>query len=658
MGRDRLIQLVALVVLVAATSVSGALLPRLIDLTQRHALRYTDVAVEGAPLHVALGTAIGALRGIIVDWLWIKVHFLKEKGLYYEVMADSELITKLQPRFAAVWAFLGHNMAYNISVIHNTREERWEWVTRGIDLVRNQGLRYNPNDLQLHRELAFWFLHKIEGVADDAHFYYKTELAREWHAILGEPPYAAAARLAWITEIAGAPETLDEAERRTPGVKALYDRLSATLSPYQQRFQFKLDARFLRMVADRDAIRREVPGYAQILGVDKAIQQTNEMFRAFDAIASDPSVADAWRTLIAHVRKRVLIDEYNMSPKLMAQYTRDYGPIDWRHGAAHALYWALKGTAEGEDRIAVSEEDVYRIVNNDRTTLQAMQELARSGRIGFDPYSTDLPSRLPDPRWIAVIDRYWEQYSVKHQRTRGPGPDLFIAFHQNFLSSSVRQLYRCGESELAQHYLDRLNSLYGTSAKLGLADPTYALPLEIFVWDETKEEYVFQPHMAPSDVAASLYYGLRIGIGQNRPEVYHRAKAFANKITEFFHNSDINDFKTKMDTKRLGDIVSALDDAEVLVFAQLLADASVPLLERLILWSRDEIPIALKQQVYDDVRPEVERQFNQSELSRTLSMTTVLPEPPGMEAYRLERAAREAEAAQKGQQEEAQIERK
>jgi hypothetical protein len=126
-------------------------------------LRYTDVAVEGAPPAVALGTAIGALRGLIVDYLWIKIHLQKQKGLYYEVMADADLITKLQPRFSAVWAFHGHNMAYNISVAHNTEQERWEWVSAGIDLVRNRGLRYNPNDLQLHRELAFWFAHKIEG---------------------------------------------------------------------------------------------------------------------------------------------------------------------------------------------------------------------------------------------------------------------------------------------------------------------------------------------------------------------------------------------------------------------------------------------------------------------------------------------------------------
>ncbi|MHC4127336.1 MAG: hypothetical protein ACYSUR_03135, partial [Planctomycetota bacterium] len=116
MTKDRVIQGVALAGAVGGTVACGSILPGLTEMSQRHMLRYTDVAIEGAPPIVALGTAIGALRGIIVDYLWIKIHLMKQEGLYYEVMADADLITKLQPRFSAVWAFHGHNMAYNISV--------------------------------------------------------------------------------------------------------------------------------------------------------------------------------------------------------------------------------------------------------------------------------------------------------------------------------------------------------------------------------------------------------------------------------------------------------------------------------------------------------------------------------------------------------------
>ena len=153
--RDRLIQLLCALIASGAIATAGSMLPTLLRISDERALRYTDVSLEGAPPIVAVGTAIGALRGIIVDYLWLKAGIQKEKGLFYEAMADARLITKLQPRFGEVWGFQGHNMAYNISVLTDTPAERWEWVHAGIDLVRDEGLRYNPNDLPLHKELAF-----------------------------------------------------------------------------------------------------------------------------------------------------------------------------------------------------------------------------------------------------------------------------------------------------------------------------------------------------------------------------------------------------------------------------------------------------------------------------------------------------------------------
>jgi len=221
MLRDRVVQLLAAIVAIACFVGAGTLLPRAIARSEAAGLRYTDVAIEGAPPIVALGTAIGAIRGVIVDYLWIRLTLMKEKGLFYELMADADLITKLAPRFPQVWAFHGHNMAYNVSVMTNTPEERWNWVKSGIDLVRNEGLKYNPNDLVLHKELAFWFGHKLDGIADDAHLHYKREFAREWHLLLGQPPIDHAGREQWMRTLAEAPATLEEADRRTPGTAAL-----------------------------------------------------------------------------------------------------------------------------------------------------------------------------------------------------------------------------------------------------------------------------------------------------------------------------------------------------------------------------------------------------------------------------------------------------
>ena len=208
-------------------------------------LRYTDEAEDGAPPMVVLGTALGALRGLLVDYLWIKVTLQKEKGLLYEVMSDANLITALQPRFPEVWSFHGHNMAYNISVMTNTPEERWAWVNAGISLVRDKGVRYNPNSLLLCKELAFWFSHKIDGVADDAHLTYKRQFAREWQYLLGIPPQDYEQRKAWIKAIADAPDTLDGLYAKVPEAKDFVSELETKLAPLPPRYAFAADKRFL-----------------------------------------------------------------------------------------------------------------------------------------------------------------------------------------------------------------------------------------------------------------------------------------------------------------------------------------------------------------------------------------------------------------------------
>ncbi len=627
---NRTIQIIAAVILVACMAGAGSILPNLLDKSDRYALRYTDVSVEGAPPIVALGTMMGALRGVIVDYLWIKVNIAREQGLFYEIMHDTELITQLQPRFAAVWAFHGHNMAYNISVATHTEEERWEWVRRGIDLVRNKGIRYNPNDLNLYRELAFWFAHKIEGVADDAHLYYKREFAREWHYVLGDPPHAWEDRIEWMREIAEAPETLEEAERRTPGVKELVELLQSELSQYERRVRFRLDERLLEQYVQWEAIQGQ-SRYAEMLDVAAEMRRESPFFRQFDAIAGDPEYEEAWQTLLAHVRKRVLRNNYNMDPQLMYEYTRDLGPIDWRNANAHSLYWARKGS-RSEMRLR-TEEDMYRIINNDRHQIHAMQGLSRFGRINFDPFTNENPARFPEPRWIEAVNELfmelYDKFEVEHE-TRGAGPDTFMRFHQNFMADKVRELYRMGDREHAQRILDDLDELY----RLTVRPPTnrFNQPLDVFVSEEVKGEYAYQPHIAPSEVAMSLRYGYIAAFLHGREEVLEEAIAFANEVTEYFKVNEYHNFVTKFGSARIGDIIGQLERSQREVFAQLMVDSSLPLVDRMTIWS--QAPNSLRVQVYDPIRSQLAQQFQRSPLAGEYEFDEIFGEPAGIEQFR------------------------
>ena len=640
--RDRVIQAIAAVLLVASLVAAGFLQPRMTAVADREQLRYTDVSIDGAPPIVAIGTAIGALRGLIVDYLWLKVTLQKEKGLLYEVMADSDLITKLQPRFPEVWAFHGHNMAYNISVMTNTPEERWAWVNAGLSLVRDRGIRYNPNDLHLCKELAFWYAHKLDGVADDAHLYYKRQFAREWQFLLGVPPFDWEERKAWIQSIADAPDTLDALYAKDPAVKEFVADLEKRLEPLGPRYAFVPDKAFLLRFGEWASLRGSP--YARMLDLKGMNDDIVTLLGVFDATFGAERNAKPAAELVTFLRKRVLLDAYNMDPALMAEYTRDTGPLDWRHPAAHALYWARRGGQFGEGRI--NDDTIFKSLNNDRTEIQAMQALARSGVVSYDPFSGDNVTRLNDPRWIRVIDRYFERLYDKHYETRGAGGDTFTDFHENFMKQAVRELYRAGDPAGAQDILDKLDRLYGS----GSFNPhqAYRKPLEDFVQEVTFGEYEMQPEVARSDVFSALERGFREGLLLDDETVLKDALEFARGLTTYFREARYNDFVNKFGEGRMKDLLGELEQSVPAVFIKVLLDTQQPLLDRLVIYRK--APEDIRALVYDRVKPLLEAEYARSRLASTgMPFGEALPEPPGLEEVRkaqaaaAERARREAE---------------
>ena len=360
--RDRLLQLACVAVLVLGAVANGGMLPRLLEIARVEGIRYTSDPIEGAPPIVAIGTAIGALRGLIANYLWIKLQQQKDQGQFYEAMADADLITKMQPRFAEVWGFHGHNMAYNISVLTNTPQERWAWVNAGIDLVRNRGLRYNPNDLGLNKDLGFWFSHKIDGVSDDAHLYYKRELAKEWHFLLGAPPKDQAEREKALRQIADAPDSREELERLHPEVLELERRLTEGLSPFDRRFAFRLDRDFLMNVGKWLAVRSSP--YARLLGMQRTFAANDPVYATFDKVLGDPKMEPARRELLAFLRKKVLRDDYiRDSNGGVERWNRvmEKAGIPFRltvpHKAFHRNIGALAGTKVSPDGRVISDAE-------------------------------------------------------------------------------------------------------------------------------------------------------------------------------------------------------------------------------------------------------------------------------------------------------------
>ena len=121
---------------------------------------------------------LGGFRGIIAEVVWFRADRLQDEGRYSEMAQLANILTTLEPHTPEVWAYAAWNLAYNISVMMPTAEDRWRWVEASLKLLRDDGLRLNPGSPDLHREIAWLFLAKIGGSVDEASGVY----AAKWRA--------------------------------------------------------------------------------------------------------------------------------------------------------------------------------------------------------------------------------------------------------------------------------------------------------------------------------------------------------------------------------------------------------------------------------------------------------------------------------------------
>ncbi|MCI0744853.1 MAG: hypothetical protein L0Y58_05540 [Verrucomicrobia subdivision 3 bacterium] len=220
---------VMLLGVMAVMLLGSALMQRQLNQQRQTITRVTPL--ENAPPLLAFTTvALGGFRGLIANSLWIRANQLQEQGKYFEMVQLADWITKLEPTFVQVWIVQAWNMAYNISVKFPDRADRWRWVQRGIELLRDDGLRYNPHEALLYRELAWFFQHKMGQNLDDAHLYYKREWAMLMTNAFGGPqPNFEELTNPSTPEARARAQTLREKYKMDPAVMREADRLYGPL---------------------------------------------------------------------------------------------------------------------------------------------------------------------------------------------------------------------------------------------------------------------------------------------------------------------------------------------------------------------------------------------------------------------------------------------
>lgn len=408
--RDFLILFVCGVAAVGFLLAAGAQLDYINS--QREELKLViNPALENAPPSLAFATvAMGAFRGLIVDILWMRADKLKEEGQFFDARQLAEWITKLQPRFASVWEFHAWNMAYNISVAMpaSQPEQRWRWVKNGYELLRDQGIPLNPTSIQLYRELGRIFQHKLGGVSDDAHIYYKLQLAEEIGHLLESPDNGLSRDdIRFFEALIKAPKAWGEINN----------------DPEVAEFVRALQAADGSFTTGDDFIRAYL-----------SLRQNPQRFQpaAFNVI-------DAYRGTAAlgkfdlFAKAHQLRQEWKLDPVMMHEVSQRHGPVDfsdpnkrypldWRHPDSHAIYWAVKAL---DVAIQVDDRDITtHETNTDRIVLHSLQNLFRYGKIMI----VEGPVEYPDGEVMMHKDLFL-------------GPDLRVFHAYNNAALAVLEKY-------------------------------------------------------------------------------------------------------------------------------------------------------------------------------------------------------------------------
>lgn len=647
MTRETRTQLLAGLALAAFLFASGGIAVSLGASAGRHKLGYADRAEDSDPPQVALGIAMGAFRGLFVNVLWIRANALKEAGRYHEAIDLASAITKLQPRFPQVWAFHAWNMAYNISVTTQTPEERWQWVQAGIKLLRDEGIPANDNDMLLHKELGWIYLHKIQGYSDDANQFYKRQVAGEWTTVLGPPPVintlvldrrAASETYAnWLQPIVDAPDTLAAVIRAEPSVRTLLDRLKAEagLEPGLEFLRWYETHRALASSAQRDFIR----------GI------MNRRHRAMEQLMGDPSFAAAWAALVPHVRKRVLMDEYGMEPVRMVRYTRKYGPLDWRHPASHGVYWSARGVEQALLRRTQLNERDFDLLNTDRITVQSIQELWRSGEIYFDylAYATDPFARdtfyftLPNVQFIPV---YGEIAEENAKRSWADNPQLrgsytpLAAGYENFLQDAIRYLYRRGQKAEASRIKDEL----GAWTFANINDPErperFALPIDEFVKTELQDRYI-TPNVAREEVVGGLLGAFASGLLGGDMRSFNAQIDYARSAHRYFFEQQFRVNSVDPNFARMEQMPRDFNVLAGGVFANFVSILDLDDAQAVY----DRAPPNLKLYAYDVLAARFRAMLDADAAQTGQSFDALFPAPEGLDAHRARLEQRRREMA-------------
>lgn len=137
---------------------------KLSQLREEYDLGQSDLG-EIDPASETIRMATLGLRGIATSLMWSKANEYKKKEDWTNFRATLEQLAKLQPYFISFWKYQAWNLTYNVSVELDDLRDRYSYVVRGINFLK-EGTKYNRDNPHLLAELG-WFIGNKIGRADE-----------------------------------------------------------------------------------------------------------------------------------------------------------------------------------------------------------------------------------------------------------------------------------------------------------------------------------------------------------------------------------------------------------------------------------------------------------------------------------------------------------
>jgi hypothetical protein len=414
----------------ALLTANGFLLPVLNR--ERGALGITRIEpLENAPPMLALTTQVlGGFRGLIANALWIRSTQLQEDGKYFEMVQLADWITKLEPHITTVWTVQAWNMAFNISVKFPNHADRWRWVQRGIELLRDDAIRYNPDQPGLYGDLAWMFQFKMGQNMDDAHWYYKDAWANEMTQVL-------------------------------QGVGGRFDGLINPQTPLQQeqarllRSKYKMDPVKMREVNERyGPLDWRLPEahsiYWASVGLDKS-RKDEDVRRLRTAI---------YQSMNLSFQRGRLVLSSNMPPRLLPNL-EIVSKVDaaYQEQLTNSPAHLTNGISKAYRNFLRDVPYQYFIINRTREAEEWLRYLRQ---------------KFPD---AAPSDETLAEYAVGRAaiQTLDQRQAYITGLMQAFIVNSFRAAID-GQSEDAQEYLRRAQELYAAYNKRTAGNQRIAIP--------------------------------------------------------------------------------------------------------------------------------------------------------------------------------------